>query len=120
MTKKNIKKKVNTLNTKLVGIVQTLYGVARTKGALEDGQLPSGALRPSKWQVDMKETADEYSTRILRDVVHKAIKPYEEALKRYAVYHLPGCSTWQGESKECDCGVEYLQSVLRANQTLFE
>lgn len=118
MAKQTIGTKYKSVNKSLLAILESLYMTARTVGAMVDGGVVNGALRPSKWREDVKAAANESATRVLRDVVHKAIKPYEVALQRYAVYHLPDCSTWQ--DKDCDCGLEYLQSILRSNQMLAE
>jgi hypothetical protein len=117
MTRKKNNRRRRGVNTSIITIVQTLYGVARTAGAMKDGGVKN--IRPALWKNDMQYAADQFSKRILREVVEKAIKPYEDALRRYAIYHLPGCSTWQG-GKQCDCGMEYLQEVLRANLTLYK
>ena len=100
-------------------ILRTLYTLARTAGAMQDGGLPVMQVRPMAWKDDQKEKADEFSTMILRQVVYPALRPYEKAVMLYG-HHTPDCDTWRGLGKECSCGLEAVRRAIKANNVLLE
>lgn len=110
-------KNLHKTNKVLADILRTLYSVARATGAMQDGGLPAGKVQPKNWKVAQKEAAEEFSKAILNRVIHPALKPYEKALILYG-HHTPDCGFWQGDGKECSCGLEDVQRTIKANLVL--
>lgn len=110
-------KKVHETNKVLGNILRTLYTIARTAGAMCDGGLPAREVQPKEWKAEQKEKADEFSKAILMRVVHPALKPYEKAIILYG-QHTPDCDFWQGDGKECSCGLEAVKRTIQANLVL--
>lgn len=109
--------KTHKTNKVLGDILRTLYSIARASGAMQDGGLPAGKVHPADWKVEQREAADEYSNAILDRVIYPALKPYEKALLLYG-HHTPDCGFWQGDGKECSCGLEAVQRTIKANLVL--
>lgn len=114
---KKAKKKVHEMQRTLVLILMGVLAAARTDGAVIDGHVPSGEIRPKDWIDWQKERAEAAATEILRRVVHRVLEPYEKAVLAYG-NHLCSCDYWQGDGKECSCGLDGMVRVIESHQVL--
>lgn len=111
------KKGTHPTNQRTIDILRTLYTVARTQGAIIDGHIPSSQVRPVNWKSEQAAQASRFASRVLEEVIYPALRPFEKAFLKYGT-HLPDCDTWRDEKKDCTCGLDAIQRILKNHFTL--